>query len=297
MFKLKPYVGITSILFFLMLATIFFAVPSIAGDKTGSHSARYTFAVTPFYTPEQIWTLYSPFIYYLNKTTGESWELKLYHNHNELIEEICNGRVSAALMGPVPLGRANNKCGATPILAALGQDGTPSYHSVILTNAASVSTLKDLKGKKIGFFKGSTAAHILPAKMLKDSGVYMSEIQPVFLESQGRIMSALLSGEISAAGVKTTLANRFSQEKLKVIAISAPLPNLAICATPSLPSSVRQHMISALTNIKSLTGSKDAEILKTWDDDVKNGFMVPGKDFLPAVMRVFEIFKEIHNEH
>lgn len=295
---LKPYLRAASLLFLLMLANFAFAAPAAAaGEKNLSDPGRYTFAVIPFYSPEKIWALYTPFIDYLNKNTGQSWELKLYHNHNELIDELCNGRVSAALMGPVPLGRANNKCGATPLLAALGDDGTPSYHSVILTNTTSVTTLRKLKGKKIGFFKGSTAAHIVPAKILKDSGISMSAIQPIFLESQDRIMSALLSGEVAAAGVKETLAKRFSQQKLRVLAISAPLPNFALCASPSLPAAVRQQMISALTRLKPLADKKDAEAMKGWDDEINNGFMVPGKNFLPSVMKVFEIFKELQNEN
>ena len=295
---LRPSIVITSLLFILILGSFSSAATSAsAGKKPAINPVRYTFSVIPFYSPEKIWTLYSPFIDYLNKTTGESWELKLYHNHDELIEDICNGRVSAALLGPAPLGRANHKCGAKPILAALGDDGKPSYRSVILTNLPSVTTLKDLKGKKIGFFKGSTAAHIIPAKMLKDSGVRMSAIQPVFLENQGRIMSALLSGEVAAAGVKENLAKRFSQQHLKVVAVSASLPNFALCATPSLPLTVQQHLISMLTRLKPLTSGKDTETTKIWDDEIKNGFMVPDKDFLPSVMMIFEIFKEIQNEN
>ena len=297
-YLLKTSGRIAALLVLLLLVSFSSAGPSSAAvNNAGIKHVPYTFAVIPFYSPEKIWTLYSPFINYLNKTTGDPWELKLYHNHNELIEDICNGKVSAALMGPVPLGRANNKCGVKPLLTALGDDGKPDYHSVVLTNNPSIKNLKELKGQKIGFFKGSTAAHIVPAKMLKDAGVGMPEIHPVYLESQDRIMSALLSGEIAAAGVKETLAARFSNERLQVVAISAPLPNFALCVTPSLPQSVRQNLISPLTRIKPLAGSKDAETMRTWDDEINSGFVVPGKDFLPSVMKLFEIFKEIQYEN
>jgi phosphonate transport system substrate-binding protein len=268
-----------------------FAAPSAA--RATGHGATYTFAVIPFYTPEKIWTLYSPFIDYLNKNTGVSWELQLYHSHDDLIADLCSGKISAALLGPAPLGRANNKCGATPLLAALGKDGKPSYHSVIMTNSPTVSSLKNLKGKKFGFFKGSTAAHILPAKMLKDAGLGMADIQPVFFESQDRIISALLSGEIAAAGVKETLARKFSGEGLKIIAVSPPLPNFSLCATPTLAAAVKQSLTSSLIRLKPLTNSKDAETVKSWDDEIKHGFTLPDKEFLPSVMKIFGIFSEI----
>lgn len=295
---MKTSTGLTSLLFFLLLGSITFAAPSNAvSGKTELRPANHTFAVIPFYTPEKIWQLYSPFVDYLSKITGEPWELKLYHNHKEFIDAICDDTVSAALMGPVPLGRINSKCGAKPLLAALDDEGTPSYHSVILTNSTSIPSLKGLKGKKIGFFKGSTAAHIVPAKMLKESGISMSEIQPVFFEGQDRIMAALLSGEIAAAGVKENLAKRFSKERLKVLAVSAPLPGYSIFVIPTLPASVRQHLVSALISLKPLHSRNDAAIVKNWDDEINNGFMVPDKDFLPSVLKLFETYKEIQNEN
>lgn len=290
MFKIKVGVFCT-ILALLISENSSFAAPS--NGKTAGGSVSYTFAVIPFYSSEKIWAFYSPFIAYLNKSTGAAWELKLYHSHDDLIEGICSGKVSAALLGPVPLGRANNKCGAKPLLAAIGKEGKPVYHSVILTNTPSVTSMKDLKGKKIGFFKGSTAAHILPAKMLKEAGVSMADIQPVFFESQDRIISALLSGEVAAAGVKETLAKKFTNERLKILAVSAPLPNFALSVTPTLPSSARQQLVSSLKRLKPLVNGKDAETMKNWDDEIKNGFITPDKEFLPSVIRVFNIFNEM----
>lgn len=260
-------------------------------------STHYTFAVTPFYTPEKIWTLYSPFIEYLNKTTGDTWELKLYQNHETLINDICSGKVSLALLGPVPLGRANAKCGVKPLLTVLGNDGKSSYRSVIITNDTTVKSLRGLKNKEFGFMKGSTAAHILPAKMLGDAGVAMSDIRPVFVESQDRIITELLSGDIKAAGVKENLAARFIKKGLTVVATSPPLPNFALSAPTSLPTSVRQHLVSALARLKPLNNSKDAKTVKTWDEEIKYGFMRPDKEYLPSVMKVLAIFREIQHEN
>lgn len=288
---MKTAVAIAVFLFFILPGN--FSCAEVPAVKSAEASKPHTFAVIPFYTPEKIWTLYAPFIDYLKKNTGQPWELKLYTNHDELIEGICSGKISAALLGPVPLGRANNKCGVKPLLAALGKDGKPDYHAVILTNSPAVKSLKDLKGKKIGFFKGSTAAHIIPAKMLKDAGVTMADIQPVFLESQDKIMSALLSGELSGAGVKMNLANKFANTGIRRIATSQHLPNFAISATPTLSPEMSQQLVNSLKRLKPLSKSTDADIMKSWDDEIKNGFIAPGKDFLPSVVKIFEIFTEI----
>ena len=34
-----------------------------------------------------------------------------------------------------------------------------------------------------------------------------------------------------------------------------------------------------------------------WDDEIRNGFMVPAPDFLPAVLRVDEIYESVMHEN
>ncbi|NTW57610.1 MAG: PhnD/SsuA/transferrin family substrate-binding protein [Nitrospirae bacterium] len=269
--------------------------PAGAENKQ-SLPSPYTVAVIPFYGPEKIWLLYSPLIEYLKKTTGHPWELKLYPNHDALIEDLCGGQIGVALLGPAPLGRANRKCGAEPLIVALGKDGKPTYRSVIVTSDAAVTALGGVRGKKFGFFKGSTAAHIVPAKLLKDAGLGMEAVQPVFLESQDRIMTALLTREISAAGVKETLYRKFEKETLRVLTISGPLPNFAFSALPSLPSGVREEFVQALLRLKPHTNIRDADTMQDWDDEIKNGFVTPTDDYLLAVQNLLTTTREIMHE-
>ena len=283
------------------ILVVFSAVLLLLSGPAGAENkhlpqARYTVAIIPFYSPEKIWLLYAPLIDYLKKTTKQPWELKLYPNHDSLIEDLCSGQIAVALLGPVPLGRANRKCGAEPLIVALGRDGKPTYRSVIVTSDATVTALGGVRGKKFGFFKGSTAAHIVPAKLLKDAGLGGEAVQPVFFESQDRIMTALLTGEISAAGVKETLYRKFEREPLRVLTISGPLPNFAFSALPSLSSRLRDAFAQALLQLKPHANTRDADMMKGWDDEIRNGFMLPAQDFLPSVLNVLGTYREIMHE-
>jgi len=271
--------------------------PGMVKSETAPiQASRYTVAVIPFYSPEKIWLLYTPFIHYLKSSTGLPWELKLYPDHNSLIEDLCGDKVGVALLGPVPLGRADLKCGARPVLVALSKDGSPTYHSLIITSDPTVATLGNVRGKKFGFFKGSTAAHIVPIKMLQAAGLGAGDFQPLFFESQDRIMTVLLTREISAAGVKETLYRKFKNEPLRVLMTSDALPNFAFCASPSLSSEVRERFISALTRLKPLTSDSDAETAKTWDDEIKNGFMPPNEAFLGSIRELNNVYREVMHE-
>jgi len=253
---------------------------------------RPSVGIIPFYSPEKIWKLYTPLVEYLRETTGISWELKLYHNHESIIHDICNGNLSIALFGPIPFVRAYEKCGVKPLLVALGENGEPYYRSVIVTNDPGIRSLKDLKGKKFAFFEGSTAAHLLPRKMLDDEGVAVDSIQPIFLGSQDRIIDALLKHEVAAAGVKESLYRRFEKSPLKVLAVSDAVPNFVFCSTPALSSQVEKKFVQALTALKPLSDPSHKQTVRAWDDEVQHGFITPPKTYLQDVLELKDIIRK-----
>lgn len=257
---------------------------------------EYTLTVIPFYSPEKIWTLYAPFIDHLKDTTAKPWQLKLYPTHDALLDDLCAGLVSLALLGPVPLGRAMEKCGAEPIVVALGKNGKPDYHSIVVTSDHSIASLEELKGKRFGLFKGSTAAHILPRKLLQEAGLQKNDITPVFYESQDYLMNALLAHDIAAAGFKDSLYWKFEGESLRVLKSSDELPNFAFAAAPGLSAETRKLMVDALIALKPTTSDKDKKLMETWDDEVKNGFIEPPADFRSSVLNLLALTNEILRE-
>jgi ABC-type phosphate/phosphonate transport system substrate-binding protein len=275
-------------------------LPAGAAEKPAASQPKsvpdYTITVIPYYSPEKIWTKFSPFIEHLRKETGLPWELKLYPTHEALLDGLCKGDVSFALLGPVPLGRVIDRCNAGIAAVALGKDGTPFYRSVILTTDPAVQGLADLKGKKFGLFKGSTAAHIFPLKMLHDAGVADPEIVPAFYDSQDHIMNALLQHAISGAGVKDILYQKFKTEPLRVLKTSEPLPGFAFAVAPNLSEAVRRRFVDALIRLDPLKDPRDRRLTKDWDDEIKNGFILPQPTFRADVLNVMSVTREILHE-
>lgn len=257
--------------------------PSAAEPRPGARPL--TLAVIPFYAPERMWALYRPLVDHLRRATGRDWQLALPADHAALLDDLCAGRVDVALVGPVPLARAHGRCGAAPFLVALGRTGAPTYRSELLTTDPAVTSVEALRGRRVGFFRGSTAAHVVPAQMLADAGLAPGTYEQVFLESQDRIMAALLARKVSAAGVKSALYQRFAREKgLRRLATSGPLPNFAFAALPSLPAEARAPFAAALLQLRPRERAADAKRVAGWDDEVRNGFAAPGPDFMPAVL-------------
>lgn len=280
----------------LLLASVLAgAVPAAAAGPKPAGPTK-TLAVIPYYGPEKMWQLFSPLVEYLRRETGEPWELKLFPNHRETLAAVCGGKVDVTLLGPVPLGEAYETCGAAPFLVPLGKDGLPAYHSMLVTSDLSVTSVAQLRGKKIGFLRGSTAAHTLPLKMLRDAGLGPGSYEAVFLPSQDKMMTALLDGAITGAGFKEALFRRFEREHLRLLRTSDPVPNFAFAALPSQPPAFREKFVAALTRLRPRERAGDAAVVKAWDDEVRNGFVLPAADFLPAVRRVHQLSRTLAHE-
>jgi phosphonate transport system substrate-binding protein len=259
-------------------------------------TSEYTISVIPFYGPEKIWALYTPFIDFLKESTGKPWALKLFATHKALIDGLCTGQVSLALLGPVPMGKVMEQCQAEPLLVARAKDGTPYYRSIVVSIDPMITSLTGLKGTRFGLFKGSTAAHILPRQILRQAGIQKGDIVPVFFESQDHIVNALLSRQISAAGLKEALFQKFKDVGFRVLATSEPLPNFAFAAAPAAHPAVKELFTQTLLRLQPATNEADKKRMATWDDEIKNGFIPPPDTFRAAVKDLLVITDEIMRE-
>ncbi|MEW5746540.1 MAG: PhnD/SsuA/transferrin family substrate-binding protein [Nitrospirota bacterium] len=245
--------------------------------------------IVPFYTPESIWRSYSPLVRYLNETTALQWKLKLFNSHNAIINGICSGEIDIAFLGPVPFGRASTQCGARPLLVAIGKNGKPYYHSVIVTARTSIETIGDVRGKRFALYKHSTASYVLPLKMLEDEGIALEEITPVYYTSQDRIVDALIRHEADAAGVKESLYEKFKKLNLRKLKISEPLPNFVFCTAPNTGPEIAEAFSTALLRLKPRSRKADKKITGEWDEEIRYGFMKPPATFLRDIARIQEL--------
>ncbi|MEW6220646.1 MAG: PhnD/SsuA/transferrin family substrate-binding protein [Thermodesulfobacteriota bacterium] len=280
---------------FCALVELLFAC-GMAFAEPATTRSPYTLTVVPFYSPEKIWARYAPMIDYLRQDTGQPWELVFYPSHDTLIEGLCSGEVALAFLGPVPLGRAMERCGVEVVLIARAPDGDPFYHAVLLTAEPEVATLADLRDRPVALFRGSTASHILPRTMLREVGIGRDGIRPVFFESQDRIMTALLNREVAGAGVKEALYQKFAGEGLRVLAVSEPLPNFAFAARPGLDPGVRASFADSLLRLQPQGNPQDRQRLDVWDDEVRNGFLPVPPSFHDSVRALAAVSSEILRE-
>lgn len=274
----------------VFLVLIFSAVPyGYAADNT------VYIGIIPYYAPDKIWHFYKPFTDYLTKTTDISWELKLYHNYDAIIDGLCSGEVSIAYLGPNSLGLAYEKCKAKPLLVVLGEDGQPFYKSVIFTNNHKINSLKELEGKIFAFGdKESTSSNIVPRKMLEDAGVTMDKIKPIFLKNHEKIINAVAKNEATAGATKDSILKKFQEMKFKILKVSESIPQYSFCALPNINPEIERKFMNALLKLKPLSNKADRDKVKEWDSELRYGFTLPPEYYFQNVLKLRALSKKLN---
>jgi phosphonate transport system substrate-binding protein len=205
--------------------------------------------------------------------------LALGDNHAELAKKLLAGDVAIAMLGPIPYAQARQKGPIRPLLITLNPEGETHYHAVIITANPAVRSLADLPGKPFAYFPRSTAAHYLPFAMLAEEGVILPDKDLVPFTSQDRMVSALLSNEAAAGGIKDALFRKLNDPRLRVLKTSRPLPQFTFAASPSLPPQVVASFTTVLLDLQPHVKESHREVVKGWDVEIAHGFSLPGKEF------------------
>jgi sulfonate transport system substrate-binding protein len=124
-------------------------------------------------------------------------------------EAIAGGQLDIIFTGDFPaiLGKAT---GFDIRLIGISSSGYKSQAGVVLANS-SISSVKDLKGKKVATFKGTTAHHLL-VLALKEANLKPSDIELVNLTLPD-MNNALQRGEVDAAFLWEPMLSKLELEK------------------------------------------------------------------------------------
>jgi phosphonate transport system substrate-binding protein len=225
--------------------------------------------------PKEDVKIYLPFLRYLEQNTGNKFSLRFTERYEDTVENLGKGIIHFAALGPVNCVIAKKRYGTGCLVMGLNSEGKPEYRAVIFAKKDSpLKSLKDLKGKTFAFGdRFSTQGHIIPRKMLEDSGVTVKALKSyVFTGSHANTARAVLNGEYDAGAIQDNLAKRLlSEGKIKVIAISKPYPSSLICYNKDMHPPIVKSVKAALLSFEPK--GRHAGIVVDWDKtEMPDGF-------------------------
>ncbi len=265
----------------ILLSAVVWTMTACMPCARGAEPAvkAHRLGIVPFYSPEKIWQFYHPLADHLTAASGSRWELHLVKDHEQLVSGLCDGSIDVAMPGPIPYGKMLSRCSPRPLLLTLGPDGRPFYQSVVVTATPGIRGLADLRGRKFALYEGSTAAYYLPLKMLAAAGLGLKDLQPVYVRSQDQLLTAVMSGDAVAGGIKSALFERVRSPAMKVLQRSEDLPNFVFCASPTLDPDVAGGFVAALRMLRPRDDPAHRDLVKGWDVEIQNGFVPPPDSF------------------
>ncbi len=236
------------------------------------------FGVIPNVNPRIGYERYQPLLDYLNDATGFLFELIQKKNFQEVIESLGRGEMDIALLGPLSYLAAYARFGVAAIAKSKSAEGNPFYHSVIICRAnGAITDVSQLIGKNFAFSAlWSTAGNLYPRYMLAWQDIHLDNLASYKnFNYPDTVVKKVLSGEYDAGGVNESVAKKYLQSGLKILAVSDPITTGPIVVSQQTSYATVEKILKALFTMKdSLIGQ---EVLNNLGPEFEGGF-VPASD-------------------
>ena len=225
--------------------------------------------------PKENVRIYLPLLRYLERKTSLRFKLRLPAPGATVVDELGNGNVQFAIVGPLTYLQAHEEHGVEPLVRGLNQQRRGEYRaSIIVAPPSQVHHVSDLRRRRFAFGSPtSTQGHLIPRIMLHQARVPLAELASFeFAGSHVESADAVLSGRCDAAAVQDTLARSLETRGLvRIIAMSDAYPSSGIVVGSGVDASVRSTVRAALLEFDP--EGRDAAGLYHWDrSEMPGGF-------------------------
>lgn len=193
----------------------------------------------------------------LEALTEEKVKIKLHiaRSYQKGIENVVNGKVDIARLGPASYIEAKKLSAGLDILAMESNKGKKRFKGVICVKKDSkINKVSELKGRSFAFGnqKSTIGRYLSQAYLIKHS-IYAEDLSLFeYLSRHDKVGYAVANGSFDAGALKESTFN-------KLIKKGKPLKKLAVfenvtkpwVAKSGMPDSLKQKITQALMNIKS----------------------------------------------
>ena len=208
-----------------------------------AQSATYSLAVEPAYPPDQAAEVYKPLLDYLDRSTGQHFELVTSRDYHAYWRDLTKGKpVDFAFEEAHFVGFRMRFQGFMPI----ARTAEPTIYALVAQADYDGQDIRALIAKPVACMPAPSLGFALLAEMYNDNPL----AQPVMRSEAATWrdgVQMVFSGEVDGAMVPAHLAEEFYN--LPTLARSKPLPGRAFSAAPTVPPEVVQSVAKALESM------------------------------------------------
>ncbi|WP_099466612.1 ABC transporter substrate-binding protein [Konateibacter massiliensis] len=144
------------------------------------------------------WKLYESLLQAAGLDDFEGYEVEyfVFQGGNLCLEALAADQIDFTTTSEIPPIAASKSAGGGNFKIVLIGSSSPQNQEVVALETSGIKTIADLKGKKVGYIKNTTAHYFLN-EMLKKEGLSWNDIEPVEITTADGV-TALIGGEIAA---------------------------------------------------------------------------------------------------
>lgn len=196
-------------------------VPWPASPATLAPADPLRIAVAAMISPGETITVYQELMAYLGERLGRRVELKQRRTYQEVNDMLGVGKLEAAILCSGTYVHAHRQYGVG-LLAVPAIRGSPTYHSYLITRAASSArSLADLRGKRFAYTDPlSTSGYVYPVYALLQAGqrpaTYFAKT--LFTYSHDNSIEAVAEGVVDGASVDSLIYDHLAKTNPSLLA-------------------------------------------------------------------------------
>lgn len=213
---------------------------------------------------------------YLRQTTPYHYKVSIPMNYITVVEAFGTSRADVAALNPFGYVLAHKRHGAEAHMTVL-RNGLADYRAQIVVHADSgIKTLEDLQKKQFAFVDpASTSGFLMPQKLFKSKGIVLGNT--VFAKKHDNVISMVYRKQVDAGATfysppdgdkiqdaRMLVLTQYPDvaEKVRILALTDPIPNDPIVFRKGLDPKIRETIIKGFEDfLASEEGAKSFKAL------------------------------------
>ena len=194
----------------------------------------------------------APVVKHLNSSGKLTVQAREFAHDDALHDALRDGKVDLAFLGAVRYVQAHHEFGAVPVVA----DGKASRAIIVAPASSPLTSVKELKGKRVAFgYENSTTTYLIPLLLLSKHGLQASDVKGTFAGHMPQVLvDRTLAGEFDACAVSETTLNA-NKATLKVLERSEPFAGPPLVARKNFSPAAIAEIRRLMATYKAPAGS------------------------------------------
>ncbi len=240
---------------------ILLAALRVAPAMSGEPALR--FGVFPRWNAQTMVRDFTPLAHALEMQLGRAVHIETAKDFGSFMQKVYAHDFDIVHLNQLQYFQAHERAGYRAI-AKLCTASTCTISALLVTRMDSgLHSLAQLRGKTIAFGdRHAMVSYLLARSLLRQAGLQNGDYTPVFTHNPPNALLAVYNGAVAAAGVgspvfdQREIIKRVDRERVRILAESAPIPQLPFAVRGDLDAGLVNRIRAALIAISHQPGGR-----------------------------------------